>query len=87
MGALIISRFEMIITLKDSMTQCCMEFNEDRRGESRFWDYTFPQVEFAYNNMAHSLTRFPRMLKEIDFVEKSNKKYKTTVDKKTRGNF
>ena len=27
--------------IKDSMTQHYMEFNEDRRGESRFWDHTF----------------------------------------------
>ena len=39
-----------------------MEFNEDRRGESRFWDYTFPQAE----------------------VDKSNKEYKVTADKKRR---
>jgi len=24
-----------------------MEFNEDSRGESRFWDHTFLQTEFA----------------------------------------
>jgi len=37
--------------------------------------------------MDHGSTRFPRTLKEIDFVEKSNKKYKTTSDKKRREEF
>ena len=37
------------IDIEDSMTQYYIEFNEDRRGESRFWDHTFPQAEFAYN--------------------------------------
>ena len=38
--------------IEDSMTQHCMEFNEDHQGESRFWDHTFLQAEFVYNNMA-----------------------------------
>jgi len=58
--------------IEDSMMQHYMEFNEDCRGESRFWDHSFPQAEFAYN-MAHDSTRFPRTQKRIDFVEKSNK--------------
>ena len=32
--------------------------------------------------MAHGSTGFSRMLKRLDFVEKSNKKYKETTDKK-----
>ena len=27
--------------IENSMTQHYMELNEDRRGKSRFWDYTF----------------------------------------------
>ena len=34
--------------------------------------------------MDHGSTGFPRTLKEIDLVEKSNKKYKAAVDKKRR---
>ena len=66
--------------IEDTMTQYYGEFNEERWGESRFWDHSFPQAEFAYN-MAHDSTRFPRTQKRIDFVEKSNK-YKATVDKR-----
>ena len=62
--------------IEDLMTQHYMEFNEDRRGESRFWDHTFPQEEFAYNNMTHYSTKFPHTLKGIIFLEKSNNKYK-----------
>ena len=32
--------------IEDSMTQHYMEFNEDRRGELRFWVHTFSQAEF-----------------------------------------
>jgi len=32
--------------------------------------------------MDHGSARFPRTLKDIDFVEKSNKKYKEYADKK-----
>ena len=70
--------------IKDSMMEYYMEFNEDHRGESKFWDHTFPQAEFAYNNMDHGSTGFSRMLKEIDLVVKSNKKYKAVDDKKRR---
>jgi len=68
--------------VEDSMTQYYMELNEDRRCESIFWDHTFPQTEFAYNSMAHGLTEFPLTLTRVDFVEKSNKKYKASADKK-----
>ena len=64
------------------MTQHYMELNEDRRGESRFWDHTFSQAEFSYNSIAHGSTGFSHSLKGIDFVEKSNKKYKASTDKK-----
>ena len=64
------------------MMQHHIEFNEDYQSEPRFWDHTLPQAEFAYNNMAQGSTRFPRTLKGIDFVEKSNNIYKATVDKK-----
>ena len=37
--------------------------------------------------MTHDSTRFSRTSKEIDFVEKSNKKYKATTDKKKLGEF
>jgi len=59
-----------------------MEFNKDRLGGSIFWDHTFFQAEFAYNNKTHGLIRFSRTLKRIDFVEISDKIYKTTTDKK-----
>jgi len=36
------------------MTQHYMEFDEDRRGESRFWNHTFLQAEFAKDGIAHS---------------------------------
>jgi len=68
--------------IEDTMTQYYGEFNEERWGESRFWDYNLSQVEFAYNSMVHDSTRFSRTPKGIDFVEKSNKKYKVTADKK-----
>ena len=64
------------------MMQHYMEFNEDRQGESRFWDHTFPRAEFTYNDMAHGSKGFSLTLKGLDFVEKSNKKYKVTADKK-----
>jgi len=63
-----------------------MEFNEDRRGELRFWDHTFPQAEFAYNNMAHDSTRFFSYAEVVDFVEKSNKD-KAVSNKKRRETF
>ena len=68
--------------IEDSMTQHYMKFNKDRQGESRFWNHTFSQAEFVYNSMDHGSTGFPRKLKRIDFVENSNKKYKTAADKK-----
>ena len=37
--------------------------------------------------MTHVSTGFSPTLKEIDFVEKSNKKYKKTADKKRREEF
>ena len=37
------------------MTQHCMEFDEDRRGELRFWEHTFPQTEFAKDSIVHVL--------------------------------
>ena len=30
-----------------------MEFNEDRRGKSRFWNHIFPQAEFAKDGIVH----------------------------------
>ena len=39
--------------IEDSITQQYMEFDEDRRGESRFWDHTFPQAEFAKDGIVH----------------------------------
>jgi len=42
------------------MMQHYMEFDEDYRSESRFWDHIFPEAE----------------------LNKSNKKYKATIDKK-----
>jgi len=42
------------IYIEDSITQQYMEFDEDRRGESRFWDHTFPQAEFAKGDINHS---------------------------------
>jgi len=73
--------------IKDLMTQHYIEFNEDRRGESIFWDHTFPWEEFAYNSMARGLTKFSLTLKGVDFVKKSNKKYKASADKKRREKF
>jgi len=42
------------------------------------------QAKFAYNNPVHSSTGFSCTQNEIDFVEKSNKKYKVSTDKKKR---
>jgi len=36
--------------IEDSMTQHYMEFDEDHRDESRFWDHIFPQAEFDKSN-------------------------------------
>ena len=36
------------------MMQHYMEFDEDRRGELKFWDHTFPQVEFAKDDITYS---------------------------------
>jgi len=33
-----------------------MEFNEDRRGESRVWDHTFPQAKFDKFNKKYKAT-------------------------------
>jgi len=38
--------------IEDSMTQHYMEFDKDR-GESRLWDHTFPQTEFAKDGIIH----------------------------------
>jgi len=40
------------------------------------------QAKFAYNSMVHGSTGFLRTQKRVDFVEKSNKKYKTAADNK-----
>ena len=72
--------------IEDSMTWHYIEFNEDRLGELRFWDHTFPQTEFVFNSMARGLTGFPRTLKWIDVVEKSNNKYKATAEGKNKRN-
>jgi len=31
--------------IEDSITLYYIEFNEDHRDDSRFWDHTFPQAE------------------------------------------
>jgi len=52
--------------IEDSMRQYYTEFDEDRRGGSRFWYYTFPQAEFAKNGIIHGLliaTRWRVLLK------------------------
>jgi len=30
-----------------------MEFDEDRRGDSKFWDHTFSQAEFTKDGIIH----------------------------------
>ena len=67
--------------LEDSITQHYMKFNEERRGESSFWDYTFPQAEFAYNMVRNSKD----VQEEVQLkIKKINKKCKATAIKNRR---
>ena len=38
------------------MTQHYIKFDEDRQGESRFWNHTFPQAKFAKDGIVHGST-------------------------------
>ena len=40
--------------IEDLMTQHYIEFNEDRQGESKFWNHAFYQPEFIKDGIAHS---------------------------------
>ena len=39
--------------IEDLMIQHYMEFDENHRGESKFRDHTFPQAEFAKDDIVH----------------------------------
>jgi len=58
--------------IEDSMTQHYMEFNENRQGESRFWDHTFPQAEFdKFNKKYKAITdkkRQEKLFEEKDMM-------------------
>jgi len=42
--------------IEDSMMQPYMDFDEDRQGESRFWDHTFLQAKFTEHRIVHGST-------------------------------
>ena len=54
------------------MTQHYMEFDEDHRDESRFWDHTFSQAEFDKANKKYKVTadkkRREKLFEEKDMV-------------------
>ena len=52
------------------------------QGRSRSWDQTLPQAQFAHNNTVHDSKD---VHEEVQLkIEKTNKKYKVTAEKKRR---
>jgi len=71
----------MDITMHDPSLRY-MDYDENLRDWSRSWDQTLPQAEFAYNN---TIRGSKDVQEEIQLkIEKTNKKYKVTSDKKRR---
>ena len=69
---LIINWSELKNYIEDSMMQHYMEFDEDYRDESRFWDHIFPQAEFDKSNKKYKATadkkRREKLFEEKDMI-------------------
>ena len=52
--------------IEDSMTQHYMEFNEDHRGESRFWDHIFSQAEYAKDGIVRGSIDWNSMMSSFE---------------------
>jgi len=70
------------------MTQHYMKFDEDRRGESRFWHHTFLRTEFAKDDIIHGLlikTRGRVLLKRKGLMQEPSTQCPVVDKSKTDG--